>query len=792
MTSSRQHWLQSPNATWLWTIGAAAVWAAILSAISFSPVADYLDTRVTRAFDFKIRDAVGFSPELSPKLKIFSIDDKTLTNGLESWVMNADEWANVLEAMAARNPKAIYIDAIFAKVPGAKAGAAALERIKSIKVPINSGAFIVENPISQRPTLRIDRDWYKASTYVPNGFDFNSEISNVPLLGSPGNWWHAYGPSPELSEAFSRNGHIIQRDGRVFPFVWLNESTVLPALGMFAAESVRFERGRLFVNENVVSMDDEGSLILNFSPKSTYMKRSVSMNWVLSQIRKDLPVDEINEGDHVLILPQMFTGNTDIRMTPLGYMPGGFVHAAFINSVLTANYLKIVNLNWLMIILACVFGALLGKVLQPRYFWAVMISGCAGCLILVSALFITSGVYIAWLLPFFGFWGSGIAVFVEKARIAERKSNSLRLALDGAVAPGELKNLIRNPELLRLEAREQVVTLMFIDVVGFSLFAENMLPRLAFDNLKIILLRLGEMVHEHGGVVDKTLGDGLLCYFGYSFDATKATSDHAEQAVRCGIAIQKDNLARNLEAALAGDPVYPLRIGINTASCFLGDLGSNERIDFTVVGNGVNFAKRLEGACEMHSVMYGSTTKDLITAMGLSTAATTRRLIRIKHHSELVEAYEFDPFFDKPEVRAASLEAFRKSANLERIDQRWPIHDPSIIQIKTNLGPAEMVNFSHTGFSLRTERLISKGAVLEMYMDAGGGRMRDKLVSHGLESLDGEVRWGYETDKGYVHGVMLRNLSKEQADFVVQCLLDFAFAIPTAKNQEDKSGEVAA
>ena len=167
-------------------------------------------------------------------------------------------------------------------------------------------------------------------------------------------------------------------------------------------------------------------------------------------------------------------------------------------------------------------------------------------------------------------------------------------------------------------------------------------------------------------------------------------------------------------------------------------------------------------------------------------------MFRIKHHSELVEAYEFDPFFDKPEVRAASLEAFRKSANLERIDQRWPIHDPSIIQIKTNLGPAEMVNFSHTGFSLRTERLISKGAVLEMYMDAGGGRMRDKLVSHGLESLDGEVRWGYETDKGYVHGVMLRNLSKEQADFVVQCLLDFAFAIPTAKNQEDKSGEVAA
>jgi len=786
-----RHWLQTPNATWKWTFAAVVVWAGAIASLSFSPVSDYLDTRVSRAFNFYLREALGQSPALNPRLKIFSIDDKTLTNGLESWVMNGDEWSAVLAAMAERKPKGIFIDAIFAKVPGVTASSPAVEKLQQLSVPVYTGAFVVENPISQRPLLQKDRPWYRPSAYS-SGTEAVPPFPKLENIESSGKWWSAYGPAPELAGAFSRNGHLVQRDGRVFPFVWIDDQVLLPSLGMFAADNISFDRRRLLVNGEVAALDDEGSLILNFSPKSVYMKRSVSMLWVLNQIRRNLPIDEINEGDYVLVLPQMFTGNTDLRLTPFGYMPGGFVHATLINSILSGNFLKVVNMGWLMILAACAFGAVSGKILRPRFFWPVMVSGCGFVMIIVSGLFVFAGVYISWLLPFVGFWGTGLAVFVEKARVAERKANSLRQALDGAVAPGELKNLIRNPEALHLEAREQVVTLMFIDVVGFSLFAENMLPRLAFDNLKQILQRLGDMVHQHGGVVDKTLGDGLLCYFGYSFDSSQMSTDHAERAVKCAIAIQKVNLQRNLEAAQAGDPVYPLRIGINTASCFLGDLGSNERIDFTVVGNGVNFAKRLEGACEMHSVMYGSTTRDLVTSLGLSAAATTRRLIRIKHHSELVEAFEFDPFFEQPELRAASLEAFRKSANLERIDQRWPVHDPSTITVKTNLGDAELVNFSHTGFSLRMERLISKGAVLEMHMDAAGGRMRDKLTGHGIDSLDGEVRWGYETEKGFVHGVMLRNLSKEQADFVVQCLLDFAFAIPTAKDPNDRSAEVAA
>ena len=112
-----------------------------------------------------------------------------------------------------------------------------------------------------------------------------------------------------------------------------------------------------------------------------------------------------------------------------------------------------------------------------------------------------------------------------------------------------MSETVVNPENVNLEARERVVTLVFIDVVGFSKLAEDMLPRMAFDDLAGMLARIGDMIHDHGGIIDRTLGDGLLAYFGYSFDQDRSTPNHAEQALRCMIDIQEDNLKRNVIAA---------------------------------------------------------------------------------------------------------------------------------------------------------------------------------------------------------------------------------------------------
>ncbi len=317
---------------------------------------------------------------------------------------------------------------------------------------------------------------------------------------------------------------------------------------------------------------------------------------------------------------------------------------------------------------------------------------------------------------------------------------------------------------------------MFIDVVGFSLSAENMLPRLAFDTLKEILLEMGKQVHEYGGIVDKTLGDGLLCYFGYRFDRDETTTDHAEKALRCAIRIQELNMQRNLHALSVGEPLYPLRIGINTASSYLGDLGSGQKIEFTVVGNGVNFAKRLEGACDMFSVMIGITTWELIKGLEINKSAVSRRLIRIKHHKELIDAYEYDPFFDQKDVRARVAEAFRKSANLQRLNERNPVNDPHAITVISKHGDAIIVNFSGTGISLQFKMALTRGSIIQFALESREPGLRQQLEKLQITDIEAEVRWNYQSAGGFVHGLMFRNLPEEHREDFIRILSDHAYS----------------
>src|SRR5690606_9173672 len=109
----------------------------------------------------------------------------------------------------------------------------------------------------------------------------------------------------------------------------------------------------------------------------------------------------------------------------------------------------------------------------------------------------------------------------------------------------------------------KVVSIMFIDIVGFSAISESRSPEEVFKYLKDLMDRMRSEIHAHGGVVDRVLGDGLLAFFGYHYDGRKASDDHASQALAAALVIQRQNVEHCLKAG-DGDPIFPLRIGINT------------------------------------------------------------------------------------------------------------------------------------------------------------------------------------------------------------------------------------
>lgn len=769
----QSHWLNRYGIDVRTVIAIAVVWTAGVLCFYHSSSGDYLDEKLAIPLNFHTRDILGQTPKQDERLKILAFDDRSFAS-IGSPSLPLELWGDLLDGIAESKPKAIFVDAMLSAKPDETTAKLTFyfSRLKELGVPVILGSFVNQKEVAFKTPLAMDESWYQLSSYLQS-----NDAGTKPrwTLSKDRSGWHAYGPSEQLRPWFKHVGHFqLFDEHKVEPFLYLGEGRVLPHISMFAADKVEIGDGNVVINDHRVALDRSGAIDINFIPPNRLKIKSMIES--LNDVKAGYKPSGIAEGDIVLILPLYFTGNTDFRPSPYGLIPGGQILAGMLNSVLSGKWLQPVLAVEALVACGVVALAVGSFVFNTAGFWLALLFVEMTLFVSAQLAFAYFGLVIPWLIPCLSWAGFSIHLFVLKMKFSERKVSILKSALDGAVDPVQLQRILQKPEDINLEARERVVTLMFIDVVGFSLSAENMLPRLAFETLKEILMEMGGVVHEHGGVVDKTLGDGLLCYFGYRFDTDETTTDHAEKALRCAIRIQNLNMQRNLQSLASGEPLYPLRIGINTASSYLGDLGSGQRIEFTVVGNGVNFAKRLEGACEMFSILIGSTTWELIKGLEISKDSISRRLIRIKHHKELIDAYEYDPLFDQKDVRSRVAEAFRKSANLQRWNERNQVNDPNALLVTCKQGSAIVINFSGTGISLQFKVPLTRGSLVHFSLESRAPGLCQGLANLGVAQIEAEVRWNYQSAGGFIHGLMFKNIREEHREEFVRLLSEYAYA----------------
>ena len=205
---------------------------------------------------------------------------------------------------------------------------------------------------------------------------------------------------------------------------------------------------------------------------------------LLMDSKRTESLNAIKEGDYIYFMPEFFTGSTDFQQTPFGILPAGYAHLGVLNSMLNHDWLTPVDFSMGLAIIMAVLGALLAIQVSALGFAVAAVAGSGLWVSICFLSFAYQGLVFPLELPLIGFLGPLISIFVEKSRVGEKKSLFIRHALDGAIQPKKLENLARVPQKLNLEARERVISVMFIDIVGFSLMAENQLPRIAFDSLK--------------------------------------------------------------------------------------------------------------------------------------------------------------------------------------------------------------------------------------------------------------------------------------------------------------------
>ena len=164
--------------------------------------------------------------------------------------------------------------------------------------------------------------------------------------------------------------------------------------------------------------------------------------------------------------------------------------------------------------------------------------------------------------------------------------------------PRQVKRLQENPQLLRLGGEKRYCTFLFTDVRGFTALSESVTPEEVTYIMNKALTAQQSAVAQHGGCVDKYIGDAMMAIFGAPLDL----ENHENKAIECAKQIETNMEALNIEFAEQGLPPIKIGIGINTGDAIIGNMGSEQRFDYTAIGDAVNIAARLESGTKAAGV----------------------------------------------------------------------------------------------------------------------------------------------------------------------------------------------
>jgi len=164
--------------------------------------------------------------------------------------------------------------------------------------------------------------------------------------------------------------------------------------------------------------------------------------------------------------------------------------------------------------------------------------------------------------------------------------------------PRQVKRLQDNPELLKLGGEKKYCTFLFTDVRGFTALSESVTPEEVTYIMNKALTAQQSAVAEYGGMVDKYIGDAMMAIFGAPLDL----EGHENKAIECAKQIEINMEELNVEFAAKGLPPIKIGIGINSGEAIIGNMGSEQRFDYTAIGDAVNIAARLESGTKAAGV----------------------------------------------------------------------------------------------------------------------------------------------------------------------------------------------
>ncbi len=305
-------------------------------------------------------------------------------------------------------------------------------------------------------------------------------------------------------------------------------------------------------------------------------------------------------------------GLLDLRTTPVGAAyPGVEAHANLISGFLDGNVPAVPDYALGYELAVVVLGGLILVVFLQKLTAAKAMVFSLCLLIAVLVLNVWLYVHHGLVLPIASALFMITASFtmnMSYGYFAESRSKRELAHLFGTYVPPELVDeMVKDPDRYSMQAESRELTVMFCDMRGFTHLAESMSPEQLQTLLNRVFSRMTEVIRLHRGTIDKYMGDCVMAFWG----APIQSSDHAKQAVLAALDIKVAIERINGEFRSQGWPEIGVGIGLNTGPMHVGDMGSDIRRSYTVIGDSVNLGSRLEALSRVYGVdiIVGETTK---------------------------------------------------------------------------------------------------------------------------------------------------------------------------------------
>ena len=599
-----------------------------------------LDGRIRDVY-FKIRGPV----KTTGNVVIVDIDEKSLGE-LGQWPWRRDILAQILMNLTKAQAGIIGLDMFFPEKDGKSPCnvlnqkhllntdeilAQAFEKSPTITGYLfNFDKNITKGALPKIPAIFVQRHLSKEYLLKAKGY-----ISNLPILQS-----HAYSGGfvnmiPDVDGVVRYVPLLIKYKGMIYPSlafemfrIAYNARKVIIDYSPAGVDSIELKGYK-------IPTDRFGRIFINYRGDKGSFKYISAADVYYDRFDKNLVKNKF------VLIGTSAVGLFDLRVTPFNNVyPGVEVHANIIDNLLKGDFIFKPDfaeiLDILMIVVISIIIGLIIYFLDPLSSFAIIALLFFAFLGGTYYLLFHYGYILELVIPLLIFMFLSLVLYTANYLFETKKSKRLKKAFEKKVSPQVLEELIKNAQNDAFEPKNKEVSVFFSDIWNFTSIAEKLGdPKNVIEMLNIYLTPVAELITKHKGTIDKFIGDAVMAYW----NAPISIENHADEAVSCAVEqVEKLKETNDILKKKFGLKIS-IGIGINTGVVTIGEMGSAGRSDYTIIGDNVNLASRLEGLTKYYKthIIISEYTKNLLKKDYIIRELD---LVKVKGKAKPIKIYE--------------------------------------------------------------------------------------------------------------------------------------------------------